>query len=192
VGSGAGAGNRPGSALILVVALVALGAGGYFVMGSGGGSGRSAVFVPADSPAQPDEPEAPSAPSVAPAPVAAESAEPELEAAATAPGASFADATVQGSLPKEVITRIVRQNMSGVRLCYEQGLTKNPKLQGRVTVRFAISPLGNVMMASSTESTLDDPEVVRCVVSVFRGLSFPQPEGGPVTVVYPVDFTVPL
>ena len=35
-------------------------------------------------------------------------------------------------------------------------------------------------------SDLPDNGVVSCVVRAFYGLSFPQPEGGIVTVVYPI------
>jgi hypothetical protein len=36
---------------------------------------------------------------------------------------------------------------------------------------------------------MPDGGVVSCVVRAFYGLSFPQPEGGIVTVVYPIMFS---
>jgi hypothetical protein len=95
---------------------------------------------------------------------------------------------VNGRLPPEVIQRIVRQNFGRFRLCYENGLRTNPNLQGRVSVRFVIDRSGAVSTASDGGSDLPDQGVVGCVVRGFGNLSFPQPEGGIVTVVYPIIF----
>jgi hypothetical protein len=96
--------------------------------------------------------------------------------------------TVSGRLPKEVIQRIVRQNFGRFRLCYEQGLGANPNLEGRVSVRFVINRDGSVSNVSNGGSSIPDSGVVNCVVRAFYGLSFPKPEGGIVTVVYPIMF----
>jgi pSer/pThr/pTyr-binding forkhead associated (FHA) protein len=93
---------------------------------------------------------------------------------------------VSGRLPPEVIRRIVRQNYGRFRLCYEQGLGRNPNLEGRVTVRFVIGRDGAVSNVSNGGSDLPDSNVVNCVVKAFYGLSFPKPEGGIVTVSYPI------
>ena len=97
--------------------------------------------------------------------------------------------SVVGRLPPEVIQRIIRQNFGRFRLCYENGLRDNPTLQGRVTVRFVIGRDGSVAGAQNGGSDLSDPAVVSCVVRAFYGLSFPQPEGGIVTVTYPIAFS---
>ena len=96
---------------------------------------------------------------------------------------------VNGRLPPEVIQRIVRQNFGRFRLCYENGLRTNPNLQGRVSVKFVIDRSGSVSTASDGGSDLPDQGVVGCVVRGFGNLSFPQPEGGIVTVVYPISFS---
>ncbi len=97
--------------------------------------------------------------------------------------------TVSGRLPPEVIQRIVRQNFGRFRLCYENGLRNNPNLQGRVGVRFVIGRDGAVSQVGNGGSDLPDSGVVSCVVRAFYGLSFPQPENGIVTVVYPIMFS---
>ncbi|MDP9149497.1 MAG: AgmX/PglI C-terminal domain-containing protein [Myxococcota bacterium] len=97
--------------------------------------------------------------------------------------------SVNGRLPPEVIQRIVRQNFGRFRLCYENGMRNNPNLQGRVTVKFVIDRSGAVAMTADGGSDLPDQTVVQCVVRGFGNLSFPQPEGGMVTVVYPVMFS---
>ena len=55
--------------------------------------------------------------------------------------------SVSGHLPSEVVQRIVRQNYGRFRMCYEQGLGRNPNLQGRVAVRFVIGRDGAVSRA---------------------------------------------
>ena len=93
---------------------------------------------------------------------------------------------VNGRLPPEVIQRIVRQNFGRFRLCYESGLQVNPNLQGRVAVRFVIGKDGSTTNVGNGGSDLPDGGVVSCIVRAFHGLSFPQPDGGVVSVVYPI------
>jgi len=106
-----------------------------------------------------------------------------------APQVRMGATTVNGRLPPEVIQRIVRQNFGRFKLCYENGLRGNPNLEGRVAVRFIISRDGAVASAENGGSDLPDAGVVSCVARAFYGLSFPQPEGGIVTVVSPIMFS---
>jgi len=106
-----------------------------------------------------------------------------------APQVRIGVTTVKGQMPAEIIQRIVRQNYGRFRLCYEGGLRSNPVLQGRVEVRFVIGRDGAVSSVSNGNSDLPDARAVECVVQAYYGLSFPQPEGGIVTVVYPIMFS---
>jgi hypothetical protein len=106
-----------------------------------------------------------------------------------APKVRMGATQVSGRLPPEVIQRIVRQNYGRFRMCYEQGLGKNPNLEGRVTVRFVIGRDGSVSNVGNGGSDIPDSGVVQCVIRTYYGLSFPQPEGGIVTVVYPIMFS---
>ncbi len=92
---------------------------------------------------------------------------------------------VNGRLPSEVVRRIVRQNFGRFRLCYEQGLGRNPNLQGRVLLRFVIGTGGNVVSANHG-GDFPDPGVPACMTSALSGLSFPKPESGVVQVQYPI------
>ncbi len=98
----------------------------------------------------------------------------------------------RGRLPAEAIVPTIRNSRRDFQRCYEQGLARNPKLQGRVTVRFTIGLDGKVSSVaniSNPESALADPDVVSCILEVCGRWSFPQPEGGTVTLVFPVSFT---
>jgi len=94
-----------------------------------------------------------------------------------------------GRLPPEVIRRIVRQQQPTFRECYQQALAQAPGLAGRVVVKFIIHRDGRVgnVQPSSEPPTLNQ-RMVECVASVFRAMTFPQPEGGLVTVSYPLVF----
>ena len=111
---------------------------------------------------------------------------------------------VNGRLPPEVIQRVVRAAFDVPRACYEEGLRRKPTLGGKVTVHFVIGRDGLVSEASlaslspeladvapspSGPPALDDAKVSACVVDSFRTLVFPKPEGGIVTVVYPLIFS---
>ena len=93
-----------------------------------------------------------------------------------------------GRLAPEVIQDVVRQSFGAFRSCYETGLKKNAKLAGKATVSFVINPDGSVGGTKDDGSTLPDADVVGCVVKGFAALSFPPPQGGYVTVVYPIEF----
>ncbi len=103
------------------------------------------------------------------------------------PSVRMGATSVTGALPPEVIQRIVRQNFGRFRLCYENGLDKDPTLAGRVVVAFTIRPDGSVAEVKGS-GDMPDAKVVDCVTKAFWGLSFPQPEKGSVKVSYPIAF----
>jgi hypothetical protein len=97
--------------------------------------------------------------------------------------------TVNGRLDPQVIQRIVRLNDGRYRFCYQNGLRGDPSLQGRVTVKFVIDRHGSVGLAADGGSDIPDQNVRQCVVQSFMSLSFPEPDSGTVTVVYPIVFS---
>jgi hypothetical protein len=92
---------------------------------------------------------------------------------------------VSAGLAAGVVRRIVRQNHGRTRVCYEDGLAKNPGLEGGVGVKLLVLRDGTVGMAQDQGSDLPDAKVVACIVRGFTNLSFPQPDrSGPVVVSY--------
>ena len=99
-------------------------------------------------------------------------------------------AQVNGRLPPEAVQRVVRQSFGRMRACYEAGLKNNPDLEGRVAVKFVIDREGQVALASPwSDTTIADVKVAQCVTRAYQAMTFPKPEGGIVTVVYPIVFT---
>jgi hypothetical protein len=109
--------------------------------------------------------------------------------AKTMVGPRYANPEVSGRLPPEIIQRIVRANDGRYRFCYQSGLKTNPDLAGRVTVKFIIDRSGAVAVATDGGSDIPDAGVRQCVISSFTSLSFPAPDNGMVTVVYPLVFS---
>lgn len=108
-----------------------------------------------------------------------------------APKVRLGSIEVGGRLPQEAVARIARQNFGRFRLCYEQGLARNPALTGSVNVRFEIARDGSVNASRNAGSDLPDPATVACVLASFAGLTFPQPEGGVANVKYSLRFEPP-
>lgn len=82
----------------------------------------------------------------------------------------------------------MRADFDGFVRCYEAGLRRNPNLAGRVTTRFVINRDGSVSNVTNAGTDLPDVEVALCVFARIGALKFPEPEGGIVTVVYPLQF----
>ncbi len=97
---------------------------------------------------------------------------------------------VNGRLPPESVRDVVRANFGRLRGCYEEALLRKPELEGRVNVKFVIDRSGVVSVAELAESTtLDDTKATSCIVAQYKQMTFPEPSGGIVTVVYPVVFS---
>lgn len=93
-------------------------------------------------------------------------------------------ASITGRLPPEIIRRVVRQNFGRMRACYQPETDG----EGRVSVRFVIGRDGAVASAQASGDGMRS-SMVSCVGKAFQGISFPQPEGGVVTVTYPIVFS---
>jgi hypothetical protein len=91
-------------------------------------------------------------------------------------------------LARAEIQKVVSSAKSEVQRCYEEGILRNATLTGTVAVRFVIGVDGRVKTVASYEpkTNLADPDVVQCVVAAIGVLRFPEPEGGSVSVVYPL------
>jgi len=95
---------------------------------------------------------------------------------------------VTGKLPPAVVRRILRANFPRLRMCYEQGLKRDPGLKGTVALRFVINTKGEIESSAVAGGTLTDPAVASCANAVVRTLSFPQPEEGKVAVKFTPEF----
>jgi len=93
------------------------------------------------------------------------------------------NAMIQGGLPEEVIRRIIRRHLNEVKFCFEKELQKDPKVGGRVVVKFIISPTGAVVQSALVSSTAKNSNIEQCVVHAVRRWAFPRPESGGIVLV---------
>jgi hypothetical protein len=106
-----------------------------------------------------------------------------------APGVGAGDPIILGALDKSIIDRIVKKHLPQIRYCYQKELNKNPKLFGKMVVKFVIAKDGSVSSSSTKTSTMKNPIVENCIHSRFMRMRFPQPKGGGIVIVsYPFVF----
>lgn len=107
-----------------------------------------------------------------------------------APETKAPEKPIVGRLPPEEIQKVVRADFGKLKTCYEQALATDPKLAGKLSVKFVIKTDGLPDKVEKAEgTTITDEKMVQCALDVFKALKFPTPEGGIVTVVYPVEFS---
>lgn len=104
-------------------------------------------------------------------------------------GITASEPEVMGSLDKELIRQVIHRNRNQIRYCYESQLTRYPKLNGKVAIKFVISGAGSVASSSVAQSTAGNAELETCVAGRVRTWVFPKPKGGGIVVVtYPFIF----
>ncbi len=96
------------------------------------------------------------------------------------------EALVEGGLTRNEISAVIERHIGEIRYCYEQGLQTNPKMGGRVSMKFFIAANGYVSSADITNTSLHSKIVEGCITSRLKSWKFPNPRGGVVVKVnYP-------
>lgn len=97
--------------------------------------------------------------------------------------------TIQGSLDKETIRRVIRRHRNEYRYCYEKELNRKRDLNGKIIVKFTISGNGSVIASGIASSTMKNANVEKCLKKKIRRWVFPAPKGGGIVLVkYPFIF----
>jgi len=97
---------------------------------------------------------------------------------------------ILGALDKSLIEKVIRRHLNQIKYCYSRGLTKTPKLGGKIVVKYVIGKDGAVSSAVTKSSTMKSPAVVSCINGRFMRFKFPEPKGGGIVIVsYPFIFT---
>jgi len=77
-----------------------------------------------------------------------------------------------------------------MRRCYEEALKSNKKTEGKVSIRWTVTPTGTVEQSSIAATDTHLPELDRCVLKTVQNMKFPTANNGqPTFVVYPWRFT---
>lgn len=90
---------------------------------------------------------------------------------------------------KEDVRQVMRTNGPLFQKCYEEGLKKDPKIEGKVVLMWTVGTDGKVISAEVKESELKSAVAEKCMVSAVKTLKFPKPLNGIDTrIVYPLSF----
>ncbi len=96
---------------------------------------------------------------------------------------------IMGSLSMEIIRRVIQSHRDQIAYCYSQELTRNPNLNGKISIKFTISEKGYVTQASVAGTTMNNASVERCICQKILTWKFPEPKGGGIVIVnYPFIF----
>lgn len=126
-------------------------------------------------------------------PIAIESTWTERTSAANEPTAGGAGRTrPDGGIAQASVRRALVEGERAPRQCYERRLLARPELSGQVTVRVDVDGGGVVHNVTVTTSTLQDPQVERCLLTEVQGLRFPSTGGGGrITADHRFTFAIP-
>ncbi|HEU4383789.1 MAG TPA: adventurous gliding motility protein GltG [Anaeromyxobacteraceae bacterium] len=97
-------------------------------------------------------------------------------------------AAVVGSIDKELIRKVIQEHASQIRYCYEQELQRDPKLEGKVSIRWIINAEGRVQgtQVDTGATTLQNGQIHSCMMDRIASWEFPKPKGGGIAVItYP-------
>jgi TonB family protein len=103
----------------------------------------------------------------------------------TGAGQARAGEAVEGTLAKSAIREVVRAHINEIRVCYNEGLQRDPQAQGRIVLDFTIGTEGAVTRSEVASSDMADAAVSECMRVAAGTWVFPKPEGGALKVQYP-------
>lgn len=101
---------------------------------------------------------------------------------------SAGNAVVMGSIDRELVRKVIQDHAAQIRYCYEQQLALNPKLSGKVSIKWIINADGSATGAQvdGSATTLADDRVHDCMKARIQSWQFPRPKGGGIAVItYP-------
>jgi TonB family protein len=112
------------------------------------------------------------------------------EPATSASAAAGADVQYSGSgLDEKEIRQLIKNHILEIQTCYDRALNTAPRLAGKMTLSFTISPTGAVSSSRVVQSYGPNLALEECVAARMRSWTFPKPNGeGAVTVTHPFIF----
>lgn len=132
-------------------------------------------------------------------------AEQRCEKGGGASGGRFSAAALEsgtGRMSAAGVQRALRSGSAAMRQCHEVALRRDPNLAGSLRVRYVVARDGTVASADAADRgpldpfdwatptnapPLRDADVVACVLTAFKRISFPKPEGGTFTATYTLE-----
>ena len=86
---------------------------------------------------------------------------------------------IQGKLPPESVTNMVKDNRYSLRECYQSGLDKDPSLKGEISVQFTVSgDTGRVIAALERNTDIGNKVVRDCIINNIKGWQLASTKAG--------------
>jgi hypothetical protein len=89
-----------------------------------------------------------------------------------------------GTAPVEALASAFSPAVSAITACFEDARKSDPGLWGRLALRVDVFGRGAPKHVEQYESRFPSSSVVRCAINIAEKLTFPAPEGGPVSAVF--------
>jgi Ca-activated chloride channel family protein len=87
------------------------------------------------------------------------------------------DISTTGGLSKEVLAKVIKQQIPSIELCYQKALDKKHDLKGQLIFQLTIDSNGKVTKVTLVSSKLNDKKLEKCFIQKIKELNFPKPEG---------------
>jgi hypothetical protein len=101
------------------------------------------------------------------------------------------EAEFTGSIDKEAIRRVIRENKKQLEFCYNQALRRSSDVYGKIELHWQIVEAGRAIKVSVKSNTVGDVEMGKCLARVIGGLTFPEPPPDTAAdVIYPFVFSL--
>lgn len=90
----------------------------------------------------------------------------------------------KGVIDERGVRMALTRRERGIQQCYERALKKNPKLKGKVAIKWVIDEQGRVVadLTKVLSNTLGETQVADCIVDIIGRIRFPKPTKGKVPV----------
>jgi periplasmic protein TonB len=94
----------------------------------------------------------------------------------------------EGPRADEDVVSMLDQNKAALQTLYRKARRSNPNLIGRIVLEITVLPSGKVSDVVIKSSEINDPALEQGIVARVKQFDFGVREGGPVTLIYPIEF----
>jgi hypothetical protein len=98
-------------------------------------------------------------------------------------------ATVMGAVANEAVEAVIDGKMAEINACYQAAVEENPKLRGKVLLKFTIDKEGKVASSKVRSTSLRHKPTEDCIKDLVATTAFPALNSGRLAIVnYPFAF----
>lgn len=92
------------------------------------------------------------------------------------------------TLANEYIDEMISSRQSQLQKCWLSRLKEKPDLKGQIIVQFEISRRGKVRELKIADTTMNDDQLQKCVMTVIERIVFRSYKGSEISLSYPIKF----